>query len=255
MNLTLKILFLLTAIGQFFVPVLPQMGIGETIGDRAVAEGIPPELPPGLFFSIWGIIFLGLFVLAVRNLVASDHAIERVSLPLTLAAFGNLVWMWSAQSLGLVWLDFMLLLPIAFCTWWAAHRQDRLARYDGTLTRILIGLTTGLYAGWLTVAVSISVPDLGRWLLAHGVTDAVWQSLWMALVPAVVMAFVFANYISRNFWYFVALGWGLLGIVVNNWTRTGTGWLAIITAVVALYVLFRRIRFGARGSYPDKLST
>ena len=87
MNLTLKILFLLTAIGQFFVPVLPQMGIGETIGDRAVAEGIPPELPPGLFFSIWGIIFLGLFVLAVRNLVASDHAIERVSQKLPVTVF------------------------------------------------------------------------------------------------------------------------------------------------------------------------
>ena len=62
MNGSLKILFLLGVIAQFFVPVLPQLGIGETIGDRAVADGIPPELPLGVFFSIWGVIFIGLFM-------------------------------------------------------------------------------------------------------------------------------------------------------------------------------------------------
>ena len=255
MSGSLKILFLLGVIAQFFMPVLPQMGIGETIGDRAVADGIPPELPLGVFFSIWGVIFIGLFILALQNLLSPKPAIEVLVLPLTLAVFGNVLWMLSAQTLGFVWLDFVLLLPILAATWWAAYRQDRNARYDGTPLRILIGLTVGLFAGWLTVAVSISVPDLGRWLLSRGPTDAVWQSLWMTLVPAIILASVFANRVSRNFWFFIALGWGLFGIVMNNWSRTGTGWLAIITAVIALYVLFRRIRFGARGSYPDKLST
>ena len=113
-------------------------------------------------------------------------------------------------------------------------------------------MTVGLLAGWLTVAVSISVPDVGRALLGRGPSDAVWHSLWMALIPATGLAFVFANYVSRNFWYFIALGWGLLGIVVNNWSRLGTHALAIAAAIVGLYILFRRIRFGARGSYPAK---
>ena len=251
----LKILFLLGAIAQFFVPVLPQMGLGETIGDRAVADGIPPELPLGIFFSIWGVIFIGLFVLALKSLLSSDPLIDALVPPLTVAVIGNVIWMLSAQMFGLVWLDFVLLLPILAATWWAAYRQDRYGRYDGTPLRILIGLTVGLFAGWLSVAVSISVPDVGRWLLSRGPTDAVWHSLWMTLVPAVVLAILFANRVSRNLWYFVAVGWGLFGIVMNNWSRTGTGWLAIITAVIALYVLFRRLRFGARGSYPDKLST
>ena len=255
MHHSLKIMLLLVAIAQFFVPVLPQLGIGETIGDRAVVDGIPPELPLGVFFSIWGVIFCGLLALAVRNLMSRDYATERLVLPLTLAALGNVVWMLSAQGFGLVWLDFLLLLPILAATWWAAYRQDQLARYDGTPLRIVIGLTVGLFAGWLTVAVSISVPDLGRWILSRGPTDAVWQSLWMTLVPAIVLVTVFANRISRNLWYFVAVGWGLFGIVMNNWARAGTQWLAIISAVIALYILFRRLRFGARGSYPDKLST
>ncbi|MEL6726602.1 MAG: hypothetical protein AAFU81_00960 [Pseudomonadota bacterium] len=253
MTLPIKLLFLIVAIAQFFVPVLPQLGIGESIGDRATAYGIPPELPIGVFFSIWSVIFTGLLILAIVNLRAPDAASERLAAPLAFAALGNMVWMVSAQSIGQVWLDFLLLFPIAFFTWEAAYRQDRAGRFDGTWRTILYGLTVGLFAGWLTVAISISVPDLGRWLLGRGVTDAVWQSLWMTLIPAACLAFVFANYVSRNGWYFVALAWGLTGIVINNWTRTGTQALAIAAAIVGLYILFRRIRFGARGSYPAKL--
>ncbi len=249
----IKLLFVLVAIAQFFVPVLPQFGLGEAIGDRAIAEGIPPELPVGLFFSIWGVIFTGLLITALVNLRAPDAASERLAAPLALAALGNIVWMVSAQSIGSVWLDFLLLLPIAFFTWEAAYRQDRTGRFDGTWRTVLYGLTVGLFAGWLTVAISISVPDVGRWVLGRGVTDAVWQSLWMTLIPAAGLAFVFANYVSRNGWYFVALAWGLTGVVVNNWARIGTHGIAIAAAIVGLYILFRRIRFGARGSYPAKL--
>ena len=96
------------------------------------------------------------------------------------------------------------------------------------------------------------MPDVARWLLGRAPSDNVWQSLWLTLIPASVLAYVFANYVSRNGWYFVALAWGLFGIVVNNWTRLGTHALAIAAAIIGLYILLRRIRFGARGSYPAK---
>lgn len=250
--LTSKPLFLLIVLAQFFVPLLPQFGIGESIGDRALAHGVPPELPTGMFFSIWGVIFMGLVVTAALHLRDETHASGRIAPPLMLAALGNLIWMLCAQGLGWVWLDFLLLLPIAFFTWEAAYRLDQTETYDGTPRSILHGLTVGLFAGWLTVAVSISVPDLARWLLGRGASDYVWHSLWLTLVPATVLAYVFANHVSRSGWYFVALGWGLLGIVVNNWARLEAHALAIAAAVVGLYILLRRMRFGARGSYPAK---
>lgn len=247
-----KPLFLLVALLQFLVPVLPQLGVGRSIGDRATANGIPPELPTGVFFSIWSLIFLGLLLIAILRFRSPDHTSERLAAPLLLATLGNIVWMLSAQGLGLVWLDFVLLFPIALFTWEAAYRLDRTGGYDGTPRSILYGLTVGLFAGWLTVAISISVPDLGRWIMGRGVSDAVWQSLWMTLLPALGLAYLFANHVSRNGWYFAALGWGLFGVVVNNWARLGTHALAIATAVIGAYILFRRIRFGARGSYPAK---
>ena len=249
----IKYLFLIVVIAQFAVPALPALGFGETIGDRAVADGIPPELPLGVFFSIWSVIFFGLLAIAILNLFAPDAASKRLVPPLTCAVIGNCLWMLCAQSVGSTWLDFLLILPIAVFTWEAAYRQDRTGRYDGTPRSILYGLTVGLFAGWLTVATSISFPDLGRWLLGRGPSDAVWQSLWMTVIPAAIMATVFASYISRNGWYFVALGWGLLGVILNNWLRLETHGLAIAATVITLYIIFRRVRFGARGSYPAKL--
>ncbi len=252
MNPISKLLLLLAAIAHFIAPALPAFGIGESVGSRAVADGIPPELPPGLFFTIWSVIFLGFLVIAILHLRSPDHATEQIAMPLALAGFGNVLWMLSAQSIGSVWLDFLLLLPILGFSWLAAQRLDQTGAYDGTGRSLLYGLTVGLLAGWLTVAVSISVPDVGRMLLDRGTTDNVWQSLWMALVPATLLAYVFANHVSRSGWYFVALGWGLLGIVVNNWDRLGTHWLAIVAAFIGFNILYRRMRFGARGSYPAK---
>ena len=250
--LSSKSLFLLVALAQFFVPILPQLGVGESIGARATAQGIPPELPTGVFFSIWGVIFLGVTLIAVLRFRRPDYVTERISPPLLLAGIGNCLWMLSAQIFGAVWLDFILLIPIAFFTWEAAHRLDRTGGYDGTARSILYGLTVGLFSGWLTVALSISLPEIVRFVLQRGASDAVWQSLWLALAPATALALVYANFVSRNGWFFVALGWGLLGIFTNNWVRLETHALAIATAVVGAYILVRRSRFGARGSYPAK---
>ena len=198
MNPFSKLLLLLAALAQFVAPALPAFGIGESIGSRAVAAGIPPELPPGFFFAIWSVIFLGFLVTAILHFRAPDHATGQIAMPLALAGFGNVLWMVSAQSIGSVWLDFILLVPILYFSWLAAQRLDQTGAYDGTGRSILYGLTVGLLAGWLTVAVSISVPDVGRALLDRGTSDNVWQSLWMTLIPAVALAYVFAIHISRS---------------------------------------------------------
>lgn len=236
------------AILQFAVPALPSMGVGKTNAERALAEGVPPELPLGVFFSIWGIIFLGFLVTAIWANTKPDHTANKIAAPLALAGVGNIVWMLSSQMIGSVYLDFIILLPILFCIWEAAHRLDRNGSYDGTPRSILHGLTVGLFAGWLAVAVSISVPDVVREVLGRGTSDYVWQSLWMALIPATLLAWVFASRVSKNFWFFIALGWGLLGIMTNNWMRLETHALAIATFVLGFIVVGRRLRYGARGS-------
>ena len=196
MTMTNKLILLLAALGQFLAPLFPVLGIGESIGARAVANGIPPELPTGIFFSIWSVVFIGYLLIAILHWRAPDHASSQLAWPLALAGVGNIIWMICAQSVGSVWVDFILLLPIGFFAWEAAYRLDRTEAFNGTGRSILYGVTVGMLAGWLTVAVSISVPDVGRALETHA--------------------------------------------------------LAIAATIVGVYILFRRMRFGARGSYPAK---
>ncbi|MEC7288756.1 MAG: hypothetical protein VXW22_01480, partial [Pseudomonadota bacterium] len=112
-----RFLLLLVALAQFVAPLLPVLGFGQSIGARAVADGIPPELPVGVFFSIWSVIFIGFLVVAVWHWRKPDHATRQLAAPLTLAGSGNVVWMVSAQSIGSVWLDLALLFPIGFFAW------------------------------------------------------------------------------------------------------------------------------------------
>lgn len=236
------------AILQFLVPILPSLGVGETVGDVAVAEGIPPELPLGMFFSIWGIIFTAYLGYAILANTKPEPVTDQLAQPLALAGAGNVIWMLSAQMLASDIINALLLIPILAATWVAAYQLDQRGGYNGLLRRELVCVLTGLLAGWLTVALTISLPNAARELLGLASTDAPWLSLWMALVPAGLLAWVFASRISRSLWYFAAVGWGLTGIFANNWWRTEMHALAIATVWVGSFILWRRLRFGARGS-------
>lgn len=237
------------AIAQFAAPALPALGFGETIGARATGDGIPPELPLGAFFGIiWTVIFSAYLIVALIAILKPRHLTDHIAPPLALAGIGNVVWMISSQTIGLVWLDLLLLLPILFAIWEAAIRLDRVGGFDGTGRRLLLCVLVGLLSGWISAAVSISVPDTARYFFGRGATDNVWQSLWMALGTASVLAFLFARFVSRSLWFFVALGWGLLGITLNNWTRTDLHGLAIATAIIGVLIISYRWRKGAYGS-------
>ena len=135
---------------------------------------------------------------------------------------------------SLAWLEMLILIPVLLCAWEAAYRLDVIGGFDGTGRRLLTCVLVGLLAGWLVIMFAVSLPELGRSLLGRGVTDAVWHSLWLALIPIAALAWLFASKVSRNVWFFAALGWGLLGIAANNWLASETHGLAIAAIIVGL---------------------
>lgn len=250
MKQSLRRLLLLVAVLQFLMPLLPAIGLGTPLSVRAVAAGVPPELPLGVFFSIWGVIFSAYLVFAILANLKPDFISDRLTGPLVLTGLGNSVWMVFAQSIGSVWLDALLLLPILLFAWEAAYRLDVAGGFDGTGRRLLACLLVGLLAGWLTVAVSISVPDVARAAFGRAPSDDVWHSLWLALIPAAGLSWLFASRVSCSIWFFIALSWGLAGIMANNWWRTETHALAIAALVVGWIIVGRRLRYGASGALP-----
>lgn len=225
----------------------PLTGLGTPIGN-ATRELGAPEQPLPAFFSIWGVVFLAYIFFAIAAWRGREAWMIRVGGPLALAGALNVVWMLSAQLIAVQLLDFLLLFPIAAASWTAAWRLDTLRELGWSPLKALADVATGLLAGWISVAIAISIPLAIRnntWL---GPTDIPWNMLWITLIAGTLAAWLFARYVSRSWWFFIALGWGLIGIIANNWTRTGMHWLAIATGLVLVLILLFRLVRGADGS-------
>ncbi len=235
------------AILQIAALVWSILGTGEP-----TSSFFPPERVLPIFQSIWGAIALLYLAFAVVANLKPEHVADRLSAPLALAGLGCVVWMVSAQMFSLAWLEMLILIPVLLCAWEAAYRLDVIGGFDGTGRRLLTCTLVGLLAGWLVITFATSLPEFGRSLLGRGVTDAVWHSLWLALIPIAALAWLFASKVSRNVWFFTALGWGLLGIAANNWLASETHGLAIAAIIVAWIVLGRRLRYGASGSSNER---
>lgn len=248
MEMQPRLILLLLAILQPLSGALaPLLGIGTPIGNATRDLGAP-EQPLPFFFSVWSLIFFAYLAFSLFTIFRRERWMERIALPLVIAGMLNVIWMLSAQLIVSPPLDFALLFPIGAAAWYSAWCFDQMRGMGGSAAKLTADAVTGLLSGWITVAAAISIPITIRHFTILGATDYPWLMLWAALVPAAMAAWCFTRYISRSPWFFVALGWGLLGILLNNWTVTGMNWLAIMTGVVAVLVLYLRITRGAHGA-------
>ena len=225
----------------------PALGVGTPIGEATRGAGAP-EQPLPVFFSIWGVIFFCYFIFALIYALRREPWMDAVARPLALAGLFNVIWMINAQLIASQPLDFVLLFPIAFCAWWAALRFDHVRGMGGSAAKFFADAATGLLAGWISVAIAISIPLTVRSFTQVGATDLPWQMLWLSLCAGMLAAWLFAGHVSRSLFFFVSLGWGLLGILLNNWLVTDMGWLAIVTGIILFLSLWLRLTRGANGA-------
>ena len=247
--MTYRKLLLPVAALQLLAAYVPTaLDLAPSIGERATAGGIPPELPLEPFFAIWGVIFLAFISFAIYALRRQTELTRRRSAPLVFAGLGTALWMPLQQIVANPLLDLIALLPIAWLAWLAAYRFDTMRGMGGSPIKWTADVLTGLLSGWLTVATAISVPRAGRFVLGQGPTDSEWISLWSVLAVISMATWVYKRRISRTIWYYYAAGWGLLGIVLNNWLRTDFGYFLWITLFFGLWLIYRRWATGATGS-------
>ncbi|MEO1474951.1 MAG: hypothetical protein AAFS13_01100 [Pseudomonadota bacterium] len=251
MSSSLRFFILPAALFQWLAGYVPRaLNIGQSIGERTIADGIPPELPPGYFFAIWGVIFLAYTAFGIYALRHETELTRRLAAPLVAVGTLNGLWILSAEFIGNPLLDFALIIPPAIAAWMAAYRFDRMRGLGGSAIKWTADVLTGLLAGWLTVATAISVPRAGRYLFDQGPTDGEWIAIWAVVFVVAVGSYIFKRRISRSWWFYIAGCWGLAGIVVNNWTRTGFGYLGWVALIFAIVLVTRRLTRGANGAMP-----
>lgn len=249
MSLPRRLLLPIAAL-QIAVPALPQfVNWQDTVGDSA-AEGLrrAPESPPGVFFAIWGPIFLSFLAFAVYAALRNTHLSRRLAPPLCIAGVLASVWMLVEQAGGPMLVTYPVLLALAAAAWTSARRFDQMRGLGGSPAKFTADIATGLYAGWMTVATAIATTDSVRAVTGAANTDAVWQFLLLALAIAAGGALVAFTRITRSIWYVAALAWGLCGIVVNLWFTVDLHVPAVATATLALALIARRVLKGANGA-------
>ena len=225
-----------------------------SIGEQATADGIPPELPLGVFFSIWGPIFIAYISFGFYALRSRTELARRLSGPLAMSGLICAGWMPIQQILGEPVIDLLLLLPLLWSSWLAAYRFDTMRGLGGSPIKWISDVLTGLLSGWTVVAVSISVPRAARHALDQGPTDSEWIAFWSVLSVISIATYFYKRHISQSLWYYWAAAWGLLGILLNNATRTDFGYFAWITFFFGVWLLFRRFTQGANGARRSAVS-
>jgi len=242
-----RLALLPVAVLQLALLIIPSPEAGW--GGGSVADiGLPPEqlIEGGL--ALWAVIFLAFTAFAVIANLKPAHVEDRVAAPLALAGFISAVWLLASPYMDWIWLAPLVWFAAMLCAWEAAYRLDVIGGFDGTGRRLLTCMTVGLLTGWMVVNLALSLPPLGRWMFGLGYSEAVWMSLWVALVPLIGIAWLFASKVSRSLWFFVALGWGLIALALHNWYIVELHGLAIAALIVGWIVIGRRIRYGASGS-------
>lgn len=192
----------------------------------------------GYAFSIWGLIYLGLLIYAVRQVLprtGESVLIHRMGWP-SVAALLGIGWWIVASAFDWEWATVVLIFGSLFAvliplllnaeTIRALGRSDR--------DRWMVVWPLAALAGWLTVASPVNLLTIltGNGSLPQGLSPTVWAMLAVVIVALTALG-VTAR--LRMLAFPLPIAWGLLGAFVAEQERNGP--LAYVALAAAVGVL------------------
>lgn len=207
---------------------------GEGVGEGALSSDATPIAPGSPAFSIWSVIYTGLTLYAVWQVLPSQRARSihrRVGWWVLASMVLNAAWIFVVQA-ELLWAS--LLVIVALLVVLVVIMRRLLGRSpDGWWERLVLDGTAGLYLGWVSVATAANTAAV---LLAAGFTDPPGgPDLW----AVVVLIAVGAVGVGLELWTHgrvaiaAAIVWGLSWVAVARLTGEPQSTPAAIAALVA----------------------
>lgn len=218
---------------------------GQTMG--TVSAKYPTLLTPaGYAFSIWGLIFLGLVVYAVWQLLPGQRNLslpDALAKPLTLASIATAAWVvlfayeMILPSVGVM----LLILGSLIVTYGRARR-----RIFAGAAPVLAGVPFSLYLGWISVAsvinITIGLRQMG-WQTAEGAS----VTLTLGLIIVVVALGLIISRVFRDMVFPLVVAWALVAVwVVRLREVPELGWAALVGAALVALVGIGFSRLGGR---------
>ncbi len=189
-------------------------------------------------FSIWSVIYAGLIAYVVWQWLPSQTASPRARRIGWLAAASmvlNGVWLLVTQ-VGQLWLSVVVIVALAVVLGLLMQRLGR-PRNAGTVEKLVVDGTFGLYLGWVSVATAANITAT---LVASGVNPPLEVAeLWAVGVLAVAagIGVLLARVLDARLGVALAMGWGLAWIAVGRLAGEPASPLAGAAAAVAAAVV------------------
>ena len=212
-----KFYTLLAAIVLLTSNVLLGLGVydGHNVADGAFGNVLIG--PAGYAFSIWGVIYLGLFAYSIYQLFTKSmqESIAKAAPYISINMLANAAWL-PAAAYEVIWLT-VLLIGIMLFTLFKVNQIFALSQpFESWADRILIKFTFSIYFAWVTVATALNVTVFlkgGLGWEGAPLSEVTWG------VIILIVAFLIALYtflkVANNFYGAVVI-WAYVAIYVKT---------------------------------------
>lgn len=224
------------------------MGWGQTAAEFA-ADSDATLKAAGYAFAVWGVIYLGLLIYAVRQALPStgeSELLNRLGWPSALALLGIGWWIvaaafdWEMATLVLIFGSLLvLLIPLL------AHARTIRALPRRDMERWTVVWPLALLAGWLGIAAPLNLLTV---LTGNGDLPTILSpTVWALLAVVVVMVKALAvTRVLRTPAFALPVAWGLLGVFVAELERNpalaGVAVAASGATLVGAFILSFRLK-------------
>lgn len=200
----------------------------------AEATRLAPAVPA---FSIWSVIYLGLAAYTIWQWLPSSVT-ERTRSTGWLAMASMLLnagWLLVTQQ-GWIWVSVVVIVALAVVLGLLVRRLT-LHPASGTVERVVVDGTFGLYLGWVAVATCANVTAA---FVSSGVPPSAGVSDVLAVVVLAVAAalgLILAATLGGRYAVAVAMAWGLGWIAVGRLTSEPDSTVTAVAAGIAAVVV------------------
>lgn len=208
---------------------------GQTMGEMSTRYPTPLT-PAGYAFSIWGLIFLGLLIYAVWQLLPAQRRLalpDAVARPLALAAAGTGAWvvLFAYEQIGLSVLAMLVILGSLIIAYGQARELVRAGAAPHW-----VSIPLALFLGWISVATVVNL-TLGLQQLTGPVGPEAEELLAYVLLVGVVGLGLTLSSAFQERTFPLVLAWALVGIWLAQLRENpALGWAALGAAVLVLVV-------------------
>jgi len=175
--------------------------------------------PAPITFSIWGLIYLLLFIYSIYQFKKSDHEklYRKINIYFILSSVANILWIFSWHN-NMILVSALLILVILFSLIKIADllNKEKLSKRNN----ILIALPFSIYFGWITVATIANITTLlvnlgwGRF----GLPDYILMILILLIATSIGVLRLFKD---KRYSYGLVFIWAYTGILIKHISPSG----------------------------------